>query len=90
VNKNDLIAAVADRCGMSKADAGKAIDAMLDTITEALKKNDDVRMVGFGTLSVTERSATQGRNPRTGQPIRIPASKRARFRPGKALNDALN
>ena len=90
MNKNDLIAAVADRCGMSKADAGKAIDAMLDTITEALKKNDDVRMVGFGTLSVTERSATQGRNPRTGQPIRIPASKRARFRPGKALNDALN
>jgi DNA-binding protein HU-beta len=90
VNKNELIAEVADRCGMSKADAGKAIDAMLDTITAALKKNDDVRMVGFGTLSVTERSATQGRNPRTGQPIRIPASKRAKFKPGKALTDALN
>jgi DNA-binding protein HU-beta len=90
VNKNELIAEVADRCGMSKADAGKAIDAMLDTITAALKKNDDVRMVGFGTLSVSERSATQGRNPRTGQPIRIPASKRAKFKPGKALTDALN
>jgi DNA-binding protein HU-beta len=90
VNKNELIAEVADRCGMSKADAGKAIDAMLDTVTAALKKNDDVRMVGFGTLSVTERSATQGRNPRTGQPIRIPASKRAKFKPGKALTDALN
>lgn len=90
MNKNELIAEVADRCGMSKADAGKAIDAMLDTITAALKKNDDVRMVGFGTLSVTERSATQGRNPRTGQPIRIPASKRAKFKPGKALTDALN
>lgn len=90
MNKNDLIAEVADKCGMSKADAGKAIDAMLDTITAALKKNDDVRMVGFGTLSVTQRSATQGRNPRTGQTIHIPASKRAKFKPGKALNDALN
>ena len=60
MNKNDLIAAVAEKCGMSRADAGKAIDAMLDTITEALKKNDDVRMVGFGTLSVAQRSATQG------------------------------
>jgi DNA-binding protein HU-beta len=90
VNKNDLIASVADKCGMSKADAGKAIDAMLDTITEALKKNDDVRMVGFGTMSVTQRSATQGRNPRTGQPIRIPASKQPKFKAGKALKDALN
>jgi DNA-binding protein HU-beta len=90
VNKNDLIAAVAEKCGMSRADAGKAIDAMLDTITGALKRNDDVRIVGFGTLSVAQRSATQGRNPRTGQPIRIPASKQARFKAGKGLKDALN
>jgi DNA-binding protein HU-beta len=90
VNKNDLIATVADKCGMSKADAGKAIDAMLDTITEALKKNDDVRIVGFGTLSVAHRSASRGRNPRTGQPIHIPASKQPRFKAGKGLKDALN
>jgi DNA-binding protein HU-beta len=90
VNKNDLIAAVAERSGMSKADVGRAVDATLETITEALKKNDDVRIVGFGTYSVSERSATQGRNPRTGQPIKIPAQKQAKFRPGKALKDALN
>jgi DNA-binding protein HU-beta len=90
VNKNDLIAAVAERCGMSKADVGRAVDATLDTITDALKKNDDVRLVGFGTLTVAERAASEGRNPRTGQPIRIPASKQPRFKAGKALKDALN
>jgi DNA-binding protein HU-beta len=90
VNKNELVAAVADKCGMSKADVGKAIDATLETITHALKKKDDVRLVGFGTYTVTERSASEGRNPRTGQPIRIPARKQAKFRPGKALSDALN
>ena len=90
VNKNDLVAAVANKCGMSKADVGKAVDATLDTITEALKKNDDVRLVGFGTYTVSERGATEGRNPRTGQPIKIPASKQAKFKPGKALKDALN
>ena len=89
MNKDDLIAAVAAKCRMSKSDAGKAIDAMLDTITETLKKNDDVRIVGFGTMSVAQRSATQGRNPRTGQPIHIPASKRATFKPGKGLKRAL-
>jgi DNA-binding protein HU-beta len=90
VNKNDLCVEVAKKTGMSKADVGKAVDATLEAIMEALKKNDDVRLVGFGTYSVTERSATEGRNPRTGQPIRIPASKRAKFKPGKGLNDALN
>jgi DNA-binding protein HU-beta len=90
VNKNDLIAAVANKCGMSRADVTRTVDATLQTITEALKKNDDVRLVGFGTLSVAERAASAGRNPRTGQPISIPASKQARFRPGKALKDALN
>ena len=90
MNKNDLIAAVAERCGMSKADVGRAVDATLDTITEALKKKDDVRLVGFCTLTVAERAASEGRNPRTGQPIRIPASKQARFKAGKALKDALN
>jgi DNA-binding protein HU-beta len=90
VNKNDLCVEVAKKTGMSKADVGKAVDATLEAIMEALKKNDDVRLVGFGTYSVTERSATEGRNPRTGEPIKIAASKRAKFKPGKGLNDALN
>jgi DNA-binding protein HU-beta len=90
VNKNDLCLEVAKKTGMSKADVTKAVDATLDAITDALKKNDDVRLVGFGTYSVSERSATEGRNPRTGEPIKIPASKRARFKPGKGLNEALN
>lgn len=90
MNKQDLVSSIADRCGMSKADVGKVVDATLDTITKALKKNDDLRLVGFGTFTVSSRRATEGRNPRTGQPIRIPAKKQAKFRPGKKLNDELN
>lgn len=90
MNKQDLVSAVADQCGMSKADVGKVVDATLDTIAKALKKKDDVRLVGFGTYTVTQRSASEGRNPRTGEPIRIPAKKQAKFRPGKKLNEELN
>jgi DNA-binding protein HU-beta len=90
VNKNELVAAVADKCGLSKADVSRAVDATLEAITDALRKKDDVRLVGFGTYTVTERAASQGRNPRTGQPIRIPASKMPKFKPGKGLKDALN
>ena len=90
MNKNELVAAVGEKCGMSKADVGKAVDATLDVIKDALCGNDEVRLVGFGTFSVSKRSATQGRNPRTGQVIRIPASNAPKFKPGKALKDALN
>ena len=90
MNKAELVAAVADQCGMSKSDVSRVVDATLETITKALKSNDDVRLVGFGTYTVTERSATQGRNPRTGQPIQIPAQKQPKFKPGKALKAALN
>ncbi len=90
MNKNELVAAVADKCGMSKADVGKAVDATLDVIKDALCDNDEVRLVGFGTYSVSKRSATQGRNPRTGEVIRIPASNAPKFKAGKALKDALN
>jgi DNA-binding protein HU-beta len=90
VNKNELISAVADRCGMSKSDVSRTVDATLETITDALKKNDDVRLVGFGSYSVTHRSASEGRNPRTGEPIQIPARKQVKFRVGKQLSDALN
>jgi DNA-binding protein HU-beta len=90
VNKNTLVAEIAKRSGMSKTDVGRAVDATFDVITDALKQNEDVRLVGFGTFSVSERSATEGRNPRTGEAIHIPASKRGKFKPGKALNSALN
>jgi DNA-binding protein HU-beta len=90
VNKNDLIAILSDRINLSKADATKAVDGMLDCITEALKAGDEVRLVGFGTFVVTTRAASQGRNPRTGETIRIPSSRQPKFRAGKALKDAVN
>lgn len=90
MNKNDLIANVADDAGLSKADATKAVDSVFDTITAALKKGDDVRLVGFGTFSVVKRKASQGRNPRTGEPINIPASNQPKFKAGKGLKDSVN
>ena len=90
MNKNDLVAAVADSTGLSKADSASAVDAVFDTVTSALKRGDDVRLVGFGTFSVTRRAASQGRNPRTGERIQIPASNQAKFKAGKGLKDSLN
>lgn len=90
MNKNELIAHVADSAGLSKADAGKAVDAVFDGITASLKKGDEVRLVGFGTFSVVSREASEGRNPRTGEKIKIPASKQPKFKPGKTLKDDLN
>lgn len=90
MNKNDLIAHVASDTGLSKADAAKAVDAVLDGVVKTLKAGDEVRLVGFGTFSVTKRAATEGRNPRTGDKIKIPASKQAKFKAGKALKEALN
>jgi DNA-binding protein HU-beta len=90
VNKNDLIASVADDAGISKADATKAVDAVLSSIAKSLKKGDEVRLVGFGTFSVAKRAASEGRNPRTGEKIKIPASKQPKFKAGKALKDAVN
>ena len=90
MNKNELIANVADAAGLSKADATKAVDAVFNGITGALKKGGEVRLVGFGTFSVAQRAASQGRNPRTGAPINIPASKQPKFKAGKQLKDAVN
>lgn len=90
MNKNDLIAAVSDSAGLSKADAGKAVDAVFDSITGSLKSGTEVRLVGFGTFSVTRRQASQGRNPRTGEPIQIPASNQPKFKAGKGLKDSVN
>ena len=90
MNKNDLIAKVADGADISKADAGSAVEAVLNSITSALKGGDEVRLVGFGTFSVAHRAASEGRNPRTGEKIQIPASKNPKFKAGKQLKDAVN
>lgn len=90
MNKSDFIAAVADKTDLSKADAGRAVDAMIEVITKALKKGDSVTLVGFGTFAVRKRAARQGRNPQTGATIKIKASKNPAFKAGKALKDAVN
>ncbi|MBS0514726.1 MAG: HU family DNA-binding protein [Proteobacteria bacterium] len=90
MNKSDFITAVADSAELSKADAGRAIEGVIEVITKALKKGDSVALVGFGTFLARKRAARTGRNPRTGQTIKIKASKNPSFKAGKALKDALN
>ena len=90
MNKNDLIASVASRSGLSKADSARAVDGMISSIESALKSGQEVRIVGFGTFSVTNRAATTGRNPRTGEAIQIPASKQPKFKAGAPLKQAVN
>jgi DNA-binding protein HU-beta len=90
MNKAELIDAIADSADMSKASAGRALDAAIGTITKALKKGDTVTLVGFGTFSVRKRAARTGRNPRTGEEIKIKASKVPGFKAGKALKDTIN
>jgi len=90
MNKQELIGSVAEATGLSKADAGKAVEGVFDSIATALKKGDEVRLVGFGTFSVSKRKASTGRNPRTGEPMKIKASSQPKFKPGKGLKDAVN
>lgn len=90
MNKNELVDAVAGDTGLTKADAARAVDSVLDSITGALSKGGEVRLVGFGTFNVAQRKATTGRNPRTGETIQIKASKQPKFKAGKALKDAVN
>ena len=90
MNKNDLVAKVADLTDLSKVDANNAIDSIFDTIEQALTAGDEVRLVGFGTFSVAKRAASTGRNPKTGEPLQIPASIRPKFKPGKGLKDSVN
>lgn len=89
MNKTDLVNSVASMSGLSKADSTRAIDAIIDSITKSLKRGDDVRLVGFGTFCVANRKATEGRNPRTGEKIQIPAKKLPKFKPGKGLKQAV-
>ena len=90
MNKNDLIGAVAEASGLSKSDASSAVESVFDAITNSLSKGDEVRLVGFGTFSVAKRKASTGRNPRTGEPMNIPASNQPKFKAGKGLKDAVN
>ena len=90
MNKNELIEAIAKGASLTKADAARALDATIDAITKSLKKGKEVRLVGFGTFLTQKRKATTGRNPRTGATIKIAASTQAKFRPGKALKEAVN
>jgi DNA-binding protein HU-beta len=90
MNKNELIGAVADSSGLSRNDATKAVESVFDTITATLSKGGEVRLVGFGTFSVARRKASTGRNPRTGAPMKIPASSQPKFKAGKGLKDSVN
>jgi len=89
MNKSEFIDAVSTKAGLTKADANRALDAMIETISKALKKGDTVALVGFGTFSVKKRAARTGRNPATGETIKIKASKSPAFKPGKAFKDAI-
>ena len=90
MNKGDLAAAVAERTDMSKSAAGDVVDAVFDVITDALRKKEEVRILGFGNFVVSHRAASTGRNPQTGAPMMIKASNQAKFKAGKALKDAIN
>lgn len=90
MNKTELIDHVAESADLSKADAARAVDAVIASVTKALKKGDSVTIVGFGTFQVRERAARTGRNPKTGDTINIAASKNPAFKAGKALKDAVN
>ena len=90
MNKQDLISAVAESSGLTKNDATKAVEGVFDAITGALKKGDEVRLVGFGTFSVTQRKASTGRNPRTGETMTIKASTPHKFKAGKGPKHSVN
>ena len=90
MNKNDLVATVASQADLSKTDAATAVDCVFDAITDSLKAGTEVRLVGLGTFSVARRKASEGRNPRTGEKIQIPASNQPKFKAGKALKESVN
>ena len=90
MNKNELISKVAESASLTKAEATRAVDSLIETITSSLKQGDEVRLTGFGTFTTTQRKATTGRNPRTGQSIKIAASTQPKFRAGKSLRDSVN
>ena len=90
MNKAELIAAIAEEAGLSRKDAEKALKAFTDVVTAQMKKGEKVQLVSFGTFEVSERGEREGRNPQTGEPMMISASKTPRFKAGKALKDSIN
>jgi DNA-binding protein HU-beta len=90
MNKGELVSAVAEKTGLSKAQAGEALDAALEAIQDTLKKGEEVKIVGFGTFTVADRPAGEARNPRTGEKVQVPASKTPKFKAGAGLKDAVN
>lgn len=90
MNKNELVASVAEKTELSKQDAGAAVDAVFEAIQTSMAKGDDIRLVGFGTFSVSHRAASKGRNPSTGAEVDIPARNVPKFAAGKGLKDAVN
>ena len=90
MNKSELVASVAEKAGLTKKDAEKAVNAFVETVQQSLVEGNKIQMIGFGTFEVKERAARTGRNPRTNEEIQIPASKNPVFKAGKALKDAVN
>ena len=90
MNKTELVAAIAEKAGLSKKDAEGAVKAFTDTVAEQLKAGEKIQLVGFGTFEVAERAARTGKNPQTGEAIKIPASKAPKFKAGQALKDVVN
>jgi DNA-binding protein HU-beta len=90
MNKTELVAAIAEQAELSKKDSEKALKAFIDVVTDELKKGEKIQLVGFGTFEVIERAAREGRNPLTGEKMKIKASKAPKFKAGKALKDAVN
>lgn len=90
MNKAELVAAIAEKTELSKKDSEKALKAFIDVVTEELKKGEKVQLVGFGTFETSKRAAREGRNPQTGETMKIAASVAPKFEPGKALKDAMN
>jgi DNA-binding protein HU-beta len=90
MNKTELVAAIAEKTELSKKDSEKALKAFIDVVTEELAKGEKIQLVGFGTFEVSERAAREGRNPQTGETMKIEASKSPKFKAGKALKDVIN
>ena len=90
INKTELVAAVAEQAGLSRKDAEAAVKAFTDVVADALKNGDKIQLVGFGTFEVSERAAREGRNPKTGESMKIEACKTPKFKAGKALKDLVN
>lgn len=89
MNKSELVASVAERSGLAKVEAERAVDAVFDSIMDALKDGDEVRLVSFGVFSCVDKPAREGRNPSTGEKLHIPARRVPKFKPGKPLKDAI-